>query len=395
MPPHMDRSVGRGQSQWHQSSAERGRNTWRSACRVFNAEARHLIRGRLQVLLIQDSVEHIFGMTLQENGPALDVALHVSVQKIVTEVEPSVSENLNSANLVRSMVGRLQQTTGFDTFFRQAARQMRALTGFDRVMVYRFDHDGAGEVIAEALPSNLEPYLELRYPASDIPQQARALYERSWRASSPTEFTGLARFLNRTASSPAFATNELGKIYEPGRDFTERAAGLLAIPISRVPRDFLMFFRREVARTVTWADNPDKPVRVGSNGIRLTPRKSFEAWQETVQGQSVPWTPADLHIAESLRITFIEDILRLTDFAEQERSRAKERQDLLIGELNHRVRNILSLIRGLISQSRASAKSLGGFAALARRCDRRRLTAGEPVESLLPLTIITIGLPSR
>ena len=108
------------------------------------------------------------------------IALHLPVQKIVIEVEPSVSENLNSANLVRSMVGRLQQTTGFDTFFRQAARQMRALTGFDRVMVYRFDHDGSGEVIAEALPSNLEPYLGLRYPASDIPQQARALYERSW-----------------------------------------------------------------------------------------------------------------------------------------------------------------------------------------------------------------------
>lgn len=144
----------------------------------FNAEARHLIRGRLQVLL-QDSVERIFGMTLQENGLAFDVALHLSGQKIVIEVEPSVSENLNSANLVRSMVGRLQQTTG-DTFFRQAARQMRALTGFDRVMVYRFDHDGSGEVIAEALPSNLEPYLGLRYPASDIPQQARALYERSW-----------------------------------------------------------------------------------------------------------------------------------------------------------------------------------------------------------------------
>jgi len=71
-----------------------------------------------------------------------------------------------------------------------------------------------------------------------------------------------------------------------------------------------------------------------------------------------------LHIAESLRITFIEVILRLTDFAEQERSRAKERQDLLIGELNHLVRNILSLIRGLISQSRASARSLDGFAAL-------------------------------
>ncbi len=57
---------------------------------------------------------------------------------------------------------------------------MRALTGFDRVMVYRFDPDGSGEVIAESARSSLDPYLGLHYPASDIPKQARALYERNW-----------------------------------------------------------------------------------------------------------------------------------------------------------------------------------------------------------------------
>ncbi len=57
---------------------------------------------------------------------------------------------------------------------------MRALTGFDRVMVYRFDPDGSGEVIAEAARAGLEPYLGLHYPASDIPQQARVLYQRNW-----------------------------------------------------------------------------------------------------------------------------------------------------------------------------------------------------------------------
>ncbi|MFX6209323.1 histidine kinase, partial [Acinetobacter baumannii] len=53
-------------------------------------------------------------------------------------------------------------------------------TGFDRVMVYRFDADGAGEVIAESAVHGIGSFLGQRYPASDIPQQARRLYERSW-----------------------------------------------------------------------------------------------------------------------------------------------------------------------------------------------------------------------
>lgn len=63
----------------------------------------------------------------------------------------------------------------------EAARWVRQLTGYDRVMVYRFHDDWHGEVIAESLREGLEPYLGLHYPASDIPAQARALY-----VSSPT-----------------------------------------------------------------------------------------------------------------------------------------------------------------------------------------------------------------
>ncbi|WP_296701383.1 diguanylate cyclase domain-containing protein [Thiocapsa sp. UBA6158] len=54
--------------------------------------------------------------------------------------------------------------------------QLRQLTGYDRVMVYRFDREGHGEVVAEARDRDLEPYLGLRYPASDIPRQARRIY---------------------------------------------------------------------------------------------------------------------------------------------------------------------------------------------------------------------------
>ena len=74
-----------------------------------------------------------------------------------------------------------------------------------------------------------------------------------------------------------------------------------------------------------------------------------------MRGQSKPWTAADLRIAESLRVTLLEVILQLADLAARERRAAQERQEFLIAELNHRVRNILGLVRGLITQSKDTA----------------------------------------
>lgn len=59
------------------------------------------------------------------------------------------------------------------------AREIRRLSGFDRVMIYRFDHEGNGEVLAEAsLPSPVS-YLGLTFPATDIPPQVRLLLLRN------------------------------------------------------------------------------------------------------------------------------------------------------------------------------------------------------------------------
>jgi light-regulated signal transduction histidine kinase (bacteriophytochrome) len=79
---------------------------------------------------------------------------------------------------------------------------------------------------------------------------------------------------------------------------------MLVVPLSRTPRDYLIFFREEVARHVSWAGDPSKPVTVGPLGDRLTPRKSFELWKETVRGQSLPWRPVECRIAEKARITW-------------------------------------------------------------------------------------------
>jgi len=145
------------------------------------------------------------------------------------------------------------------------------------------------------------------------------------------------------------------------QNYADRAAGLIAIPLARSPRDHVVLFRSEQLHAVRWAGNPDKPVEFGPHGARLTPRKSFEAWSELVKGHSLPFTASQRRIAESLRTGMLEVLVRLSDTADEERVRAQERQQLLIAELNHRVRNILALIRGLISQSRSGTETVEDF----------------------------------
>jgi light-regulated signal transduction histidine kinase (bacteriophytochrome) len=180
----------------------------------------------------------------------------------------------------------------------------------------------------------------------------------------PEQFSALVDWLRRNSVEDIRARNVIGEDYPPGREFADRAAGMLVVPLSRPARDYLIFFRQEATRTVNWAGDPAKPAGVGPLGERLTPRRSFELWKETVRGHSMPWTTVECSIVESLRVSLLEIILRMSDTAAVERRRSQERQDLLIAELNHRVRNILGLIRGVITQSRDSAQTLDAFTAI-------------------------------
>lgn len=73
----------------------------------------------------------------------------------------------------------LQRDRSVEQATQRTARLLRSLLGYDRVMVYRFDGNWNGEVVAESVRRGLEPYLGLHYPATDIPPQARALYLRN------------------------------------------------------------------------------------------------------------------------------------------------------------------------------------------------------------------------
>ena len=148
---------------------------------VLSEAAVGAIRTRVDYLSAPDAVERMFGVELQPGGPPFDLAIHFSGAYLVVEAEPSVLEpGVNSGEIVRLMLGRIRKTRGLNELAQEAARQLKILTGFDRVMVYRFHPDGSGEVIAEVAGAGLEPFLGLHYPASDIPRQARILYQRNW-----------------------------------------------------------------------------------------------------------------------------------------------------------------------------------------------------------------------
>lgn len=486
----------------------------------FPAKAVHDLRNRMALLRGSDSVERVFGCKLSAGQPPFDLAVHLSGGQIVIEAQPGTDEHGDASGVVRSMITRLDQCSDLSTFYREGARLVRALVGYDRVMVYRFSSDGSGEVVAESVKPGIGSFLGLHYPASDIPVQARELYKRNLlrvicdvnaapvpilpqrdesgraldlslsalRSVSPIhieylknmgvdasmsisiivegqlwglfachhysprvptyerrsiselfaqmfsmrlesrerqqtvdyerrardlsdqllgavasddtllrdpdwlgdiltaaipadgvgvwingsyafsgvtpetdEFRRIIRALNGTAAGRVYATDHIGALLPDAATFRERAAGLLAIPISRTPRDYVVLFRSELVRSVRWGGDPHKPVEYGPNGPRLTPRASFAEWKERVEGRSAPFTPSELRVAETLRATLIEVVLRLADEASTERQQASARQELLIAELNHRVRNILGVIRGLIRQSLPSDPAVKDF----------------------------------
>jgi chemotaxis family two-component system sensor kinase Cph1 len=80
----------------------------------------------------------------------------------------------------RTALMRMQRVSTLAELADVVVQQMQRVTGFERVMFYRFHEDGHGSVDAEAKAPEFETYLGLHYPASDIPAQARQLYLKNW-----------------------------------------------------------------------------------------------------------------------------------------------------------------------------------------------------------------------
>lgn len=437
---------------------------------VIGAVPVHELRNALARSGIASRAGLMPGMRLQPSGRSFDVAVHRFGGNAILEFEkPAAGGASSPLEFTRTLVGRLHRRDSLTGLAREAARLLRAVLQYDRVMIYRFAEDGSGQVISEARRAMLESFLGQHFPASDIPQQARRLYllnpirvvsnaagtripivptldgkgeeldmsHAHLRSVSPIhceylrnmgvaasmsisiivdgalwglvachhysprslsmsqrvaaeifgQFLALhvetlmhrekltaaartrsffdrllagrsaeqdpAKFLVEHLSSfrellpcdgvgfwldgawhgegstpppaivPAladlaagnadggvWATHELCERFPPMRVHCEAAAGVLAVPLSRSARDYLFFFRREVVQTLEWGGDPHKTYETGPLGDRLTPRQSFAIWKQTVEGQSHRWGEIERGLAESIRITLMQIVLR-------------------------------------------------------------------------------------
>ena len=116
-------------------------------------------------------------LTIEVRGRMFDVIVHPVDGAIAVEFEPVLPSGADASTAaIYAAIQRLSDADSIERLRAETARELRMLTGFDRVMVYAFHPDGHGEVMAEERADDMEPYLGLHFPASDIPVQARQLY---------------------------------------------------------------------------------------------------------------------------------------------------------------------------------------------------------------------------
>lgn len=432
-------------------------------------------------------------------GHPFDVVQHLSGGMLVIEFEErrhTSDELAGFALQAHRVMEKLRRPRGsINELLQLATEELHALTGFDRVMAYRFRHDSSGDVVAESRVPSLDEYLGRRYPASDIPAQARKLYVANTlrliadvssapvplqqadpapldlsasllRSVSPIhieylsnmgvgasmsisivindqlwgllachhmgprqvpysvrmacdviaqilsaniqsalarkqadrqqqvatlrmgimesvlhsddEFGALCHYAKELAeavNAEGVVVAERSKICREGPVSQESAeslvqwlnatrppqghaiyqthslpleepqlvqaispwCGMLALPLNRAHASWLIFLRLEQIETIHWGGRPEKEVRPGPLGPRLTPRGSFELWKETVRATSEHWSTDDLQIAQTL----LDELVRAQNARHAELNRARNQ---LMAILGHDLRDPLHSI---------------------------------------------------
>lgn len=164
---------------------------------LFNHPPDALLGQPLDTLLGAENAHAVRQMASQPSfidAPALHVTLaggqfegllHRHQGVLVLEFEPLHKhfqpkfQNGQASNLGK-MLQRLQSAKTLQALYEISVSEIQAMTGYDRVLIYRFEEEGHGQVIAEASAPSMELFNGLFFPASDIPEQARELYRTNW-----------------------------------------------------------------------------------------------------------------------------------------------------------------------------------------------------------------------
>lgn len=128
-----------------------------------------------------DTVQDVFPLEIELRNKNFQVNIHKSEDTFVLEAEPQFDKQMLADVYTQTIqfVSQMNNTKSLRDLCALVAEGTREITGYDRVMIYRFDEQYNGEVYAESCRNDLEPFLGLHYPHTDIPVQARELYIRN------------------------------------------------------------------------------------------------------------------------------------------------------------------------------------------------------------------------
>lgn len=112
---------------------------------------------------------------IEINGKEYHISVYKHKDTLFIELEKCLLGGLSNSSLLKGIKNLPSLKKGKD-IWKALVKNICQITGYDRVMVYKFNSDGSGKVVAEEKLATMESYMHLHYPESDIPQQARALY---------------------------------------------------------------------------------------------------------------------------------------------------------------------------------------------------------------------------
>ena len=156
-----------------------GRDSWlgRSIAALLGEETVTRLRE-----ILETAPEGYAGRWEGANGLDYDVLARTNPAGLIVEIEQSSQAARLGVELISRLDAAgasLERAESLAAVCERAAEAFRGLTGFDRVMIYRFLDDAAGQVVAESCAEGMESFRNHRFPGSDIPRQARALYVRN------------------------------------------------------------------------------------------------------------------------------------------------------------------------------------------------------------------------
>ncbi len=413
--------------------------------------------------LLQTNSNSKVPFLFQVNGSSFLAIIHQQPEFYILEIDRNKREAFANQSFIsvfqelKYMMASIDAVTTTEDTCWVVAQELKALSGFDKVMIYRFDENWNGDVIAEAKEPEMDSYLGLKFPASDIPKQARELYKKtpyrlipavdyepvklypvlnpktnaftdlsdsnlrsvagvhleylrnmkvqasmSTRILKDGELWGLIACHHRTPNYLSYEmcsvfelmsnviTTKIGAVqnfdvlayssekqirltelvqkifqqeepgsykqlvcslleadgvsivldnhvesvgktpragevedltmwlsandvketyhqpalsavYEPAEAYADTASGLLALPIEFSKGNFILAFRSEAVKKVTWGGNPAEAIQFESDRKSYHPRASFEQWQETVKHSSLPWSKELLRTADEVK----------------------------------------------------------------------------------------------